>query len=258
MTGQFAAFDDGVCLPVSSLPEAAALYPEAASLWLLVKAHTPYTLTDWGADMLPVASHYVAYQQGYLALQALADALRQVGKRVWVDFSLPQKPLAQRLGLGWIGKQTLLHHPVFGSYVCLYTLLTEETMAPTPVRPPLPSLCGDCTACVAACPTGALTGGFHREKCIRNWQLNPLPLPPEMAPFMGRSLLGCDLCQRACPRNPQETLPPPEALCRAVTLPDTEALARNLPALKRLLGPNMMRKGRLEDTLRRIWPESDS
>jgi epoxyqueuosine reductase QueG len=252
----FAAFDDGVCVPAASLPAAAARYPEARSLWVLVKAHTPYSLSAWGETTLSIASHYPAYQQGYLAVNALAEALQKNGQKAWVDFSFSQKPLAQQLGLGWIGKQTLLHHPVYGSYICLYTLLTEKEGEYTPVRSPLPPLCGDCTACIEACPTGALTDGFHREKCIRNWQLNPVKTPPEIEPFIGKRLLGCDLCQRACPRNPRKTVLPPEALRRALLLPDEEALSRNLPELKRLIGRNIIRKDRLVDMLQRIWKGS--
>jgi epoxyqueuosine reductase len=152
-------------------------------------------------------------------LEGLAG--RPLHSHVFVDTSpLLERDLAERAGLGWIGKHTGLLTEDAGSWLLLGGFLTDLAL---PVSAPQPERCGACTACLTACPTGALTGAYRLDarRCIayltiehRGW------IPRELRPFLADWLYGCDLCQAACPWNEG----------RAAGLPELRAR----PALARL------------------------
>lgn len=117
-----------------------------------------------------------------------------------VDYGpLAERAYAARAGIGWFGKSTNLLLPGFGSWVLLAELITTLPFAPDPS---LAKTCGGCTRCVAACPTGAISGAYvvDNRRCIsfqtienRGW------IPRGLRPLMGDWVFGCDLCQDACP-----------------------------------------------------------
>ena len=111
-----------------------------------------------------------------------------------------EKALAQRAGLGWIGKNTLLLNRTYGSWLVLGELFTELELPPDQ---PHPDYCGECSICLAACPTGALTdNGLDCKSCISYATIErPETESCQLEP--GGFIFGCDICQEACPWNEQ-------------------------------------------------------
>jgi epoxyqueuosine reductase len=143
-------------------------------------------------------------------LQALAARVREAfpgtGARPYVDTGpVLERELAARAGLGAVGKNTLLLHPEAGSYFLLGELFTTLSLAPDP---PLADLCGTCTRCLQACPTGALPEPYRLDsrRCISYWTIEHRgALPAAARNLVGDWVFGCDLCQEACPWNAAPT-----------------------------------------------------
>jgi epoxyqueuosine reductase len=139
-------------------------------------------------------------------LQRLATALEQeigpFGYRAFVDSGpVMEKPLAREAGLGWIGKHTNLIHPRAGSWFVLGELYTD---LPLPVDTPQVDHCGTCTACLPACPTGAITAPYELDArlCISYLTIELHgPIPEPLREAIGNRIFGCDDCQLACPWN---------------------------------------------------------
>lgn len=141
-------------------------------------------------------------------LACLADFVRTLGSpvamtRTYVDAGpVPERELAQRAGLGWMGKNTMLISPRLGSFVFLGAILTDIDLA---VDPPFESdRCGSCTRCLDACPTDAFPAArtMDASRCIAYLTIEFRgDIPPELAPLIGDWIFGCDVCQDVCPWN---------------------------------------------------------
>jgi epoxyqueuosine reductase len=140
------------------------------------------------------------------ALQGLADDIVQrigaMGYRVFVDSGpVLEKALARKAGVGWIGKHTNLIARDAGSYFFIGEILTD---LPLPVDEPASAHCGSCSACIPACPTGAITAPYQLDarRCISYLTIELHgAIPVELRRLLGNRIYGCDDCQLVCPWN---------------------------------------------------------
>jgi epoxyqueuosine reductase len=139
-------------------------------------------------------------------LQKLASRIEQdigpFGYRVFVD-SAPvlEKALAEKAGLGWIGKHSNLLNREAGSWFFLGEIYTD---LPLPADRAGQNHCGDCVRCIDACPTGAIVGPYQVDarKCISYLTIELRDaIPADLRPMMGNRIFGCDDCQAVCPWN---------------------------------------------------------
>lgn len=124
------------------------------------------------------------------------------GFRVFVD-SAPvlEKPIAEKAGLGWIGKHTNLINRADGSWFFLGELYTD---LPLPVDLPETSHCGSCVACIDVCPTDAIVAPYSLDarRCISYLTIELKgAIPLEFRKAIGNRIYGCDDCQLFCPWN---------------------------------------------------------
>lgn len=142
-------------------------------------------------------------------LASLARRIDQAARRADARYraftdSAPvlEKALAQKAGLGWVGKHTLVLNRDAGSWFFLGEIYTN---LPLPVDPPDPAdHCGNCRACMTVCPTGAITGPreLDARRCISYLTIEHKGAIDEaLRPLMGNRIFGCDDCQIHCPWN---------------------------------------------------------
>lgn len=132
---------------------------------------------------------------------AIEAAVPGVEARICVDTApLLEREWAARAGLGSFGKNTNLLHPEGGSFFLLAELLLSLDLPPDL---PVADLCGSCTRCLEACPTGALSPyRLESSRCISYWTIEHRgEIPSAIRAGMGKWVFGCDICQEVCPWN---------------------------------------------------------
>ena len=139
-------------------------------------------------------------------LQQLAGRIENeigsFGYRVFTDSApVMEVSLAEESGLGWRGKHTLLLTREAGSMFFLGEIYTD---LPLPVDPPVSAHCGECSACMAVCPTQAIIAPYRLDarRCISYLTIELKgSIPVELRPLIGNRVYGCDDCQTVCPWN---------------------------------------------------------
>lgn len=159
--------------------------------------------------------------KGYISRYALGrdyhklmrKRLKQLGDRIQSEFDgtdfrpfvdsapIMERPLAEKAGLGWTGKHTLILDRDSGSWFFLGELLIN---LPLPVDEPVEEGCGSCTACMTICPTQAIVAPYELDarRCISYLTIELRgAIPEEFRPLIGNRIYGCDDCQLICPWN---------------------------------------------------------
>jgi len=140
-------------------------------------------------------------------LKQLTDFVNELGgegtRSLWyVDTGpLLERDLAQRAGLGFIGKHTNLISRRLGNWVFLAEIITTLELEPDA---PEKNRCGSCARCIAACPTAAITAPFQLDarRCISYLTIELKgSIPLDLRPAIGNRIFGCDDCLEACPWN---------------------------------------------------------
>jgi epoxyqueuosine reductase len=125
-----------------------------------------------------------------------------------------ERPLAEKAGLGWTGKHSLILNKEAGSWFFLGELFIDIPLPTTnneysinalpSVDPSKKNHCGNCVACIKICPTNAIVEPYtvDAKKCISYFTIeSPDAIPEELRPLMGNRIYGCDDCQLICPWN---------------------------------------------------------
>lgn len=151
----------------------------------------------WGTDY-----HLIIWKK----LEELENTLREIDPDFeslsYVDTGpVMDKVWAKKAGLGWMGKHTNLINKEIGSWIFLATIITNYEFN---YSEEIPDFCGSCTACIEACPTGAIVSEYvvDANKCISNLTIeNKGEIPGKFKGKFDKWLFGCDICQDVCPWN---------------------------------------------------------
>jgi epoxyqueuosine reductase len=184
------------------------------------RATQPTVSFPWGRSIVVVASPYICEGDGrspgrtvarfaqddrYTRLRSVLDAVaRHVGERgfraetVVDDDRLVDRALAQRAGVGWSGKSTMILTPGLGPWVLLGSVVTDALI---PVTEPMARTCGTCDACIPACPTGAIIapGVLDARLCLSAVFQMRGDIPFGLRRLAGGRIYGCDDCLTSCP-----------------------------------------------------------
>ncbi len=156
----------------------------------------------------------------------LAEAGSPIEYRIYTDTGpILERELAQRAGLGWIGKNSCLIHPRQGSYLLLGEILVDLDLRPDPAF--MSDQCGSCTRCIEACPTGCILPDrtLDAGRCISYLTIEEKAgLPEKLREAIGNWLFGCDICQQVCPWNIRFATPSADAAFRPRVILDPPQL----------------------------------
>ncbi len=155
-----------------------------------------FSRSSWGLDY-----HYVVRDRLKKLESFILERMPDSRLSSMVDTGeLVDRAVAERAGIGWSGKNCSILNEEFGSYMYLGEMITS---IPFPPDTPMEDLCGTCTKCLDACPTGALVQGgqINAKRCISFLTQTKDMIPDKFRDKMGNRVYGCDSCQTSCPYN---------------------------------------------------------
>ncbi|MGQ0702823.1 MAG: tRNA epoxyqueuosine(34) reductase QueG [Gemmatimonadales bacterium] len=192
--------------------EPATIVPGAQVALVVLENYLPSQLgnREWGVGNGIKIAKYARGTDYHRALkerlERLAEWLRERGATIargWTDAGpVPERELAARAGLGWIGKNTMLIRPGEGSFFFIGAVFTDLPLEPTPAADL--DRCGTCTRCLDACPTDALVEPrvLDATRCISYLTIESrVPIPESLVGRMEGWGFGCDICNDVCPWN---------------------------------------------------------
>lgn len=184
--------------PEEDLPDAKSI---AVLLWPYKQAPLP------AQGEVFVDSYYSASNAAYHAARRLEEQVLSSGHFAKANVAYPAKEAALRAHMGLIGHHSLLITRQHGSRVVIILMATDIEL-PDQETALVPQNCLKCGRCMKSCPTGAIdeTGFSHPERCLRNFMLEGVVVPEEMRSKIGMRMIGCDICQRVCPMQPQSSV----------------------------------------------------
>jgi len=214
------------------------LFPGAKSILFLGARYPKNSLEALPSPLQGVISSYAWSKDYHEVLRARAQSLvdelsiqtgRPIHARITVD-SAPvlEKPLAQRAGFGWQGRNTCLISPTKGSLFFIVGIFLNIPLEPDP--PFEKDHCGTCRKCMDACPTGCILPDrtIDARRCISYLTIEHKGfIPLEIRPHMGNMIFGCDICQNVCPWNKK--------------VDNTEVLEEFLPGTERMVSPELIK-----------------
>ena len=183
------------------------------SPWLPAATGPDWREREWARQADPQAAVVSVYARGRDYHKVLRSRLQQLaarvereigafGYRVFTDSApVMELPLAQKAGLGWRGKHTLLLSRGAGSTFFIGEILVD---LPLPLDAATGAHCGQCRACIDVCPTGAILGPgkLDARRCISYLTIELKgPIPLELRALIGNRIYGCDDCLAVCPWN---------------------------------------------------------
>ena len=190
------------------------ILPECKSILVLATPYTPPLPSGeglgvrergqiasyaWGEDY-----HDILPKRMKELVQFIEEQVGGPVKNRWYTDSGPilERDLAQRAGIGWIGKNTCLIHPKHGSYFLLSEIFLDLALEPD--TPFVTDHCGTCTRCIEACPTDCILSNrtIDATRCISYLTIELKDdISTELREKMGGWVFGCDICQMVCPWN---------------------------------------------------------
>ena len=189
--------------------------PECKSILVLATPYHPSLALSGENEATVNKARIAAYAQGMdyhdiipARMKELVQFIKeQVGgpvrNRYYTDTGpILERDLAQRAGIGWIGKNTLLINPKAGSYFFISEILLDLELEPDP--PFINDHCGTCTRCIEACPTNCILPNrtLDATRCISYLTIELKDnIPFELRDKLGDWTFGCDICQMVCPWN---------------------------------------------------------
>ncbi|MFN5856881.1 MAG: tRNA epoxyqueuosine(34) reductase QueG [Pseudanabaenaceae cyanobacterium] len=176
----------------------------------------------WGRDYHKVLTKKLKILSQWLNSQPIPDGITAITSRYYVDTGpIAEKALAQRAGIGWIGKHSNVISREFGSWLFLGEILTNLELE---YDSPHTEHCGTCTRCLTACPTQAIVAPFvvDANRCLAYHTIEnrAATLPPEITAHQENWVAGCDICQDVCPWN--------QRFAQATTVTDFQPFPENV------------------------------
>jgi epoxyqueuosine reductase len=212
--------------PINSLPKAKSVI--SLGMCYLIKGEADCTRP--GVPCGRIGRHYWRdfYGELWKKKAKLVNFLERKGIQCSKEAYLPHKPVAQRAGVGFYGKNCLIQTEDYGSWIVLASIVTDANLE---FDAPSSSNCGSCEACIRACPTHAIVAPYTLNigRCVNHLLASTQPIPIELRSLIGNRINSCDRCQEVCPHNRDVTPVKKE-------FPNPRKKWGNSPALMPLMG----------------------